>query len=139
MLTAVAPEKDHGFKELNEFTARQCPSYLLIAGSVFYRKRCFHCCAACSPPMALSAKCCASAVAICMRAALFLPASSLCTALSKQLLQAYGRTHILKDVADVAGAAAPTEASSSSLTSTTETVFIMANENHQKIMIWWPL
>ena len=74
--------------------------------------------------MALSAKCCASAVAICMRAALFLPASSLCTALSKQLLQAYARTHILKDVADVAGAAAPTEASSSSLTSTTETVFI---------------
>ena len=54
--------------------------------------------------MALSAKCCASAVAICS--------------------EPHGGTHTLKDVADVAGAAAPTEASSSSLTSTTETVFI---------------
>ena len=54
--------------------------------------------------MALSAKCCASAVAIC--------------------LAPHGGVYTLRDVADVAGAAAPTEASCSSSTSTTETVFI---------------
>ena len=34
---------------MHEFTARQCSSYLLVAGSVFYRKRFLHRCAAGNP------------------------------------------------------------------------------------------